>query len=125
MTAQRVIVVVDDEEGLLMLFSSVIRRLGHTVLAATGGAEAITLLERETPDLIVLDLAMPRVSGFEVLTYMQQTPRLDDTIVLVLTALGGAAALEAPAARADHWVNKPVQPTQLNTIIAELLEGTP
>lgn len=125
MTEPPTVLVVEDEKGLLTLFSKMIRRLGYTVLEADGGALALEILQQQTPDLLVLDLGMPRVNGFDVLHYIQQTPRLDPLIVLVMTALGQGAAQQPAAARANHWLNKPVLPSQLNEIVAELLNGTP
>ncbi|MCZ7538932.1 MAG: response regulator [Anaerolineae bacterium] len=71
------ILIVDDEPGLLRLFTSLIQRLDCTVIRASGGAAAIAILEERTPYLLILDIAMPEVSGIDVLAYVTQTPRLD------------------------------------------------
>lgn len=121
MTPQRAVMLVEDEPDLLTLFGGMMQRQGYTVLQANGGAEAIALLRTHTPDLIVLDLAMPQVNGFDVLAMIQQTSRLDQTIVVVLTALGNTAAQAPETQRADHWLNKPVTPSFLNAFITDLL----
>lgn len=118
-----IVMIVDDEKGLLMLFGGLIRRLGCHVIEIDGGAAAIETLHNETPNLLVLDLAMPEVSGRDVLAYVRQTPRLDDMQVMILTALGPSAVHDEDdiLLRSDRWVNKPVRPSALLAIVEEML----
>lgn len=122
--SQTLVMIVDDEKGLLMLFSTLIKRLGYAVVEADGGQAAIDLLREVTPDLLVLDLAMPRVSGHDVLQYVQDTQRLDDMQVMVLTALGPGAVHDSTNSRVDRWVNKPLRPDVFIDHIQDMLAGT-
>jgi len=115
------ILIVDDEPGLLKLFSSLIQRLDCTVIQAAGGAAAIAILEKRTPYLLILDIAMPEVSGIDVLAYVSQTPRLDAMNVMVLTALGSNRGFQALAPRVQRWVSKPVMPLDFLQMVQDLL----
>ncbi len=123
MTAPLVLIV-DDEFGLRSLFATMIRRLGYDIVLAGGGAEAITILEAQTPDLIILDLAMPLVPGVDVLRYIVGTPRLDAMRVAVLTAIGPGPAPDDVAGRIDRWLNKPVRPDRFMELVREMVEGS-
>ncbi len=117
------VMIVDDEKGLLTLFAGLIRRSGCNVIEIDGGAAAIDALRHETPDLLVLDLAMPEVSGRDVLAFVRQTARLDTMRVMILTALGPSAVHDEDdiLLRSDKWVNKPVRPTVFLEIVQEML----
>ena len=115
------VMVVEDEEGLLRLFGSMIERMGYRVLLAWGGAEALDLLNDETPNLVVLDMAMPNVNGIAVLRHMNSVPRLDETRVMVLTAIGPGPAPADVHDRIGLWVNKPVHPDTFRHLIRRML----
>lgn len=116
------VLIVDDEPGMLMLFGGLIERLECDVLQADGGETAIALLQAHTPDVLVLDLAMPHVSGGDVLAYVQQTPRLRSMRILVLTALGINAIRGDLPDIVDKWVNKPLRPDVFLALVRELLD---
>ncbi len=119
------VLIVDDEVGLLTLYAGVIRRMGYRVVEAPGGAEAIAILKETTPDLLILDMAMPRVGGRDVLDFIESTPHLEAMRIMVLTALGpGAAQVEGAPERVDEWINKPVRPSEFKDIIRALIEDT-
>lgn len=117
------ILIVDDEYGLRTLFASMVKRLGYETILAGGGAEALAILETQTPDLIVLDIAMPEVRGTDVLRYIAETPRLDAMRVIVLTAIGPGPAPDDIAFRIDHWLNKPARPNVFIDLVREMVEG--
>lgn len=117
------VMIVDDERGLLQLFGSLIERQGYKVIEASGGEAAIEILHNATPDLLVLDLAMPKISGRDVLSYIKDTPRLDNMKVIVLTALGPGTIKDGALERTDKWINKPVRPDVFIKQIQEMLEN--
>lgn len=119
--AEPVVLIVDDEKGLLDLFSAMLRPLGCRVLVAEGGAQAIALLEQITPDLLILDLAMPRVSGYDVLNFVRAVPRLDAMRVMVLTATGPLGPTRADDPRIARWVTKPVAAAEFRSLVQALL----
>lgn len=116
------VLVVDDEPGLLRLFSELVARLGVDTLPASGGTQAIEILQTETPDLMILDLAMPEVSGLDVLEYVRSQPRLDGMKVMILTARPYMVA-EVEALGVDSWVSKPVMPSDFMNYVNAMLDG--
>jgi len=102
------ILVVDDEPELLKALCVRLAAEGFVCETATNGQEALTRLERDVPDLIILDLLMPEVSGYEVCRRLQDDPRTAQIPVIVLTAvpertvkqttewLGAASVLHKP-----------------------------
>lgn len=116
------VLIVDDEPGLLRLFSGLVQRLDCEPLLAVSGAEALEILAHTIPDLLVLDLAMPRVSGFDVLRYVRSNSRLDLMKVLILTARPNLVP-EVEALGIDAWLSKPVMPNDFVDAIAHTLYG--
>lgn len=115
--------IVDNETGLLVLFGNLVRRLGYQVLQAEDGSDALDLLAEHTPDVLVLDLAMPGVSGFDVLRGVVAMPHLDGMRVLVLTATGPGPAPADVAFRINKWLTKPVRPDAFNAVLGSLVEN--
>lgn len=114
------VLIVDDEPGLLRLFSSLVERLECQTLQAASGAAAIDILDQITPDLMILDLALPEVSGYDVLQYVRRIPRLDTMKVMILTARPNLIP-EVEALGIDLWVAKPVMPRDFLALVSEAL----
>ncbi len=114
------VLIVDDEPGLLRLFSGLVARLECETIQAGGGAMALDMLDQTTPHLLILDLAMPEVSGYDVLQYIRSIPRLDRMKVMILTARPNMVP-EVEALGIDCWVAKPVMPNDFLAIVDEVL----
>ncbi|HEX3053362.1 MAG TPA: response regulator [Aggregatilineaceae bacterium] len=114
------VMIVDDEPGLLKLFSGLIERLNCKSIQASGGAAALNLLDEETPDLLILDLAMPEISGFDVLQYVRSIPRLDEMKVMILTARPNMVP-EIEEMGIDCWIAKPVMPREFMDLVQTVL----
>jgi two-component system, NtrC family, response regulator PilR len=100
------ILVIDDEEVLQDVLTSLIQREGHSTLTARTGEEGLELLQREEVDLVVLDLMLPGVGGQEVLRQIRQ--RDPDQVVVVITAYSSIeSAIEAMKNGAFHYIPKP------------------
>ncbi|MCL4238304.1 MAG: response regulator [Anaerolineae bacterium] len=119
--SEPLVMIVDDELGLLELFAAMVRPLGCRVLLAHGGQQALVLLGEQTPDLLILDLAMPGVNGYDVLRRVKEVPRLDAMRVMVLTATGPSVAPATVDPRIDRWSSKPVSPREFRQMVAALL----
>jgi CheY-like chemotaxis protein len=116
------ILIVDDKADLLELFSASLRRLPYRVITAQSGEEALAILEEETPILIILDVAMPHVSGIDILRNIRTNPRLASTKIMLLTAVPSRVERD-DAALADCVVSKPITPRVLEqTVIALISE---
>jgi CheY-like chemotaxis protein len=121
--SEPLVLVVEDEEGMLRLFTALVERLGYRTLQAGGGAEAIDLLGQHTPDLMILDIAMPEVSGTDVLAHVVTQPQLDGMKVMVLTALGSMPNIGDLSERVDAWIKKPIMPVDFQQIVQSMIEG--
>ncbi|MFL5346077.1 MAG: ATP-binding protein [Hyalangium sp.] len=111
----KVVLVVDDEEALLDVFSSVLSELGHTVLSAHAGDEALGLAQAHQPDLIISDHMMPGMTGVEFLRSVRGDERLADTPFILVSAAQPQGAHEANA-----YLPKPVS---LETFERAVQEG--
>jgi two-component system response regulator PilR (NtrC family) len=100
------ILIVDDEEVLQDVLSSLIRKEGHVALSALSGEDALQVLEREEVDLVLLDLMLPGMSGQDVLRQIRR--RDPDQVVVVITAYSSIeGAIEAMKEGAFHYIPKP------------------
>ena len=120
MTAGRRVMIVDDDASVRSLLRLTLPAEGFEILEAADGADAISLLACETPDLVLLDWQMPGASGAEVLGTLRR--RLPDVSVIVLTAsIERAERDRAAALGADAFLTKPFSPLELLSEIERLL----
>jgi DNA-binding response OmpR family regulator len=120
---QACILVVDDEPQNLELIEAMLLPSGYEVLLAGRGEEALRLARERKPDLIVLDLMMPGMSGFEVCARMKTDPQTAGIPVLFVTALHQLSDKErALAAGGDDFLTKPFQRAELLTRVEALLK---
>jgi two-component system sensor histidine kinase/response regulator len=113
-TPHSTVLVVDDNEANRSLARHTLEDEGYRVLEASGGEEAIALVEREAPDCILLDVRMPGMDGFAVCERLRALPRGADTPVVFLTALRDVETFDrALRAGGDDFLTKPVRPTEL------------
>lgn len=84
------IMLVEDDNNLSEIYQARLTAEGYTIVSAHDGEEALALAAKEKPDLIIADVMMPKISGFEMLDILRNTPNLKETKVIMLTALGQA-----------------------------------
>lgn len=120
----RRILVVDDNRDSATSLVMLLRLLGHDVRDANDGRQALAILEEFVPDLLLLDLGMPGMSGYQVAERVQSDPRLRDVRVVALSGYGGAEERRRSDAAGfhDHLV-KPVEFAALQTILASITPG--
>ncbi len=116
------ILVVDDEESMCNLLTRLLQREGYRVVTATRGREALQILEHEKPDLMILDLNLPDLSGENIYQSIRQDPRCRSIPILVITG----RAVEGISARclhggADAFLSKPFDNTELLAYVHALL----
>ncbi len=107
---QPTVLVVEDEVGLLEIIALHLNRDGYRVVTATDGLQAWRMFEAEEPDLVILDLRLPVVSGDRVLAWIRDG---SDVPVIVLTAYDFAEAEHVAHLRPDAFVKKPFEPRDL------------
>ena len=114
------VLVVDDEEALRTVLSGELANEGYDVKAAADGDEAISEVEKSPFDLVLLDIKMPRMSGFEVLKYIKVNHA--KTKVVMLTGFADLKnAIESKKLGADDFVSKPYDLVDLLTTIERVL----
>ncbi len=86
MTARSKILIVDNDENDLFLWRAIVESFGHQVFTVSGGKEAIGFLKDQIPDLILLDLKMPEMSGIDVSNYLRRQPRYQSIPIIMLTS---------------------------------------
>jgi two-component system KDP operon response regulator KdpE len=105
------IVVVDDEKSILKLISSTLKVTGYTVYTGMDGEEALSLVEQHNPDLLLLDVKMPHLSGLEVCKRLREWSKVP---IIVISAMSDANyAVEALDLGADDYLRKPFYVTEL------------
>lgn len=84
---QKTILIVEDDENLASVYETRLQAEGFNTKLAVNGEEAVAMATQSVPDLILLDIMMPKVSGFDVLDILRNTPTTADTKVIMITAL--------------------------------------
>ena len=116
---KQLVLVVDDEPAIVRLVRAKLQADGYAVVTAGRGEEALTLLEDQRPDLVVLDLMMPGIDGFETLRRIRAVDRVP---VIMLTARAGDAdKLKGLQGGADDYLTKPFNPDELSARVAAVL----
>jgi two-component system response regulator MtrA len=120
------IVVADDDADVRMLVALKLESSGHDVVAVENGAIALEQCQAVHPDLVVLDLMMPGMSGIEACRAIRSDPSIAATPVILLTARAQSIDVDAGlAAGADEYVTKPFSPRELAYRVDTLLAGGP
>jgi DNA-binding response OmpR family regulator len=117
------ILIAEDEPSIVVSLEFLLRNAGHEVTVARDGEEALRLVAAARPDLIVLDIMLPSVSGFEVCRGIREDPATRGIRVLMLTARGRESEMQkGMAAGADAYMTKPFSTKELMEVVARLLE---
>lgn len=120
------ILVIDDDASLLQMMSLMLKRAGHTPLLASDGLEGIEVARKAQPDMAIVDVMMPDMSGYEVCRILRQDPQTMSIPLLILTALSQPEQREwAEDAGADDFVTKPVTRDDLVKHVDALLATGP
>ncbi len=120
------VLVVDDERALVKLIQVNLELENFQVATAADGEEALRMLEEERPDLVILDIMMPRLDGWEVLQRMRENSVFRDTPVVVLTArTTDDDIVRGWQLGADEYITKPFSPVALVKTIQMVLDRSP
>lgn len=122
---KRKILIVEDEESLLKLATILISSQGHEVIAVSSGTEALKVLARESVDLVLLDVMLPELDGFEVCRRIKQTPETELVPVVMLTAKKNQADLDlGDEVGADWYITKPFKSANVIETVERFLNAT-
>jgi CheY-like chemotaxis protein len=116
------ILIAEDERDIRDLITFTLRFAGYEVVAGSNGEEAVTLALQEIPDLILLDVRMPRMTGYEACAKIKEDPKTRDIPVIFLSAKGQDNEIQTGMdAGATEYLLKPFAPDQLIARIQALL----
>lgn len=105
------ILIIEDNQQNLELMSYILRAFGHTVVSACNGAEGIEMARREMLDLIICDIHLPIVDGYEVANHLKRHPVLRQLPLVAVTALAMVGDREKVlSAGFDGYIDKPIEP---------------
>ena len=116
------ILIAEDERDIRDLVAFTLRFAGHEVFAASNGEEAVEMAPQVNPDLILMDVRMPRMTGYEACRTMKENPDLRDGPVVFISAKGQESEIQQGLdAGAEEYLLKPFAPDQLTVRIKSIL----
>lgn len=115
----REVLLVDDDDPTRTVYHEILTRMKFDVLEASDGVNAIELLSRRTPQIVVLDLLLPKKSGRDVLDFIYSNARLTDTRVIIFTAHEGLFPLRLRPG--DEFLLKPLNPQTFRDAITRVM----
>lgn len=116
------ILVAEDQSDLREMITFTLRLAGHQVISTTDGAEALQQAQDTLPDLIILDLHMPRLTGYEVCRQLKALDAFQNTPVIIISAKGNADEIQAGLdAGASEYIRKPFPIENLTSRVQALL----
>jgi CheY-like chemotaxis protein len=116
------ILIIEDERAIIALLTRVLAQAGHVVASAANGAEGIVKIEREAPDLIIMDISMPRLNGLDAMRLLKASPATRRIPILALTsAVTAEDRKEAYQAGCDAYETKPFDLKRLMSRIEDLM----
>jgi two-component system response regulator VicR len=123
----RMILCIEDEQEMIDLIRLILNRHGFEIRSANGGKEGLEIIRNEHPDLVLLDLMMPEMDGWEVYQQMKADEATKNIPVIVVTARAQSIekVLGLHIAKVDDYIVKPFSPQELLTSVDKVLERKP
>jgi two-component system phosphate regulon response regulator PhoB len=122
--AQKTVLIIEDEPDAAEMFAEMMRVNGFRVVKMFSSAPAIPMLNQEKPDIVILDVMMPDISGLEVLRYIRREPKLSSIPVIVISAKSMPGDIKTGLeAGADLYLTKPVGFLDLKQAVDQVIQG--
>lgn len=119
----KTVLIADDEPNIVISLEFLLEQAGYQVMVAHDGQEALDAIKRQAPDLVLLDVMLPRLSGFDVCQKIRENPDWQGMRVVMLTAKGREVEVsKGLALGADAYITKPFSTQELLAEIAAQLE---
>ena len=116
------ILIAEDEPDIRELVAFMLRFAGYEVMAASNGEEAVQAATRDIPDLVLMDVRMPRMTGYDACRLMKANPDLHDVPVVFLSAKGQESEIQSGLeAGAEEYLLKPFSPDELTNRVRAIL----
>lgn len=118
------VLIVEDNPMNMRLIEMILKSDNYTLLKATDGEEALEIAAKERPDLVLMDIRLPKVSGLEVAKRLKKDPELSHTSIIALTAHAMKGDMEkAFEAGCESYISKPIDTRELPRLVADILSG--
>lgn len=126
-TQKKAVLYIEDDSEMIDLVSLIIGRRGYEVVGAHGGREGLDLAQQNPPDLILLDLMMPDLDGWDVYKQLKAIESTQNIPVIIITAKSQAIdrVLGLHIAKVDDYISKPFRPKELLDSIEKILSANP
>ncbi len=122
MSKRKKLLIVDDEPNIVISLEFLLEQAGYQVRVAHDGLQAWEAIQAQPPDLVLLDVMLPQLSGFDVCQKIRETPALQDVRVVMLTAKGREVEVsKGLALGADAYISKPFSTQELLAQVRDLL----
>ncbi|MBI4526986.1 MAG: response regulator [Deltaproteobacteria bacterium] len=121
MKVKKHILVVEDNRDVLDVIRTILERLGHDVSLATNGKEGVEMARQQCPDLVVMDILMPIMDGFQAISLIKENPQTRTVPILAVTALQGERE-RCFKAGFDGYMTKPFTVDELEATVERLLK---
>jgi len=120
------ILIADDEPNIVLALEFLMKKEGYEVQTVSDGEDALHAIEKSPPDLILLDIMMPKLDGYEVCQRIRSDPSMKDIVIIMLTAKGREVEREKGLALgADFYITKPFSTREVVQKVREVLAGHP
>lgn len=117
------ILVVEDEPNNMMLMTTILRKHGHEPVEAFTGEEGLEKAEASRPDLILMDIRLPGIDGFETASRIRKMENMVNVPIIAVTSYGMANELETlREAGCNGWLQKPIDPLTINDTIMGMIK---
>jgi len=121
--SQKILIVEDNSQNMKLLLMT-LRPHGYALLEATDGEEALKIAVRDKPDLIIMDIQLPKVSGLEVTRRLRQMPAFGRVPIIAITAYAMKGDREESIeSGCDAYLSKPIDTRELPEVVEEMLSG--
>lgn len=121
--ATRKVLIVDDEPNIVLSLEFLMKKAGYSVTTAIDAEDALQQIERTLPDLVLLDISLPKGNGYEVCQAIRNNPACSEVRVVMLTAKGRDIEREKGlAVGADDYITKPFSTQEVVDLVHRLLE---
>lgn len=122
MATKKKILIIEDEPEVVMMMRARLEREGYQVIACPDGAEGISMVHEEKPDIILLDIMMPKIDGFKTCRLLKESPETKDIPVIFVTGLQASDLKQkVKEFKADGVIQKPYEPKELLEKVKECL----
>lgn len=119
---KKTILIVDDNDDIVTTYRVVLDRMGYTVVVARNGLECLDMIDEVKPDLVILDVLLPGLSGSEVCRSIKETAKTTAIPVIAITAsVSGETRKRMSEVGADDFLLKPIDVSDLNRVIKQFL----